>query len=134
MGTDFSNGSFDDSVLPIINAGKAILVDNDHQIEPGIWLEPAPGHTPGNVIVHVKSGAQHAILTGDVMHSAIQLANPDLSSRFCSDAIRSRISRKKLIDTYAESPVIMMPAHFPTPTAGRIARRGNAFEYLFHVT
>ncbi len=127
-----NHGSFDDSVLPIIEAGKAILVDNDHQIEPGIWLEPAPGHTPGNVIVHVKSGTQHAILTGDVMHSAIQLANPDLSSRFCSDAILSRDSRTKLIETYAETPVIMMPAHFPTPTAGRIVRRGNAFEYLFN--
>jgi len=129
--TPLNHGSFDDSVLPIINAGKAILVENDHQIEPGIWLEPAPGHTPGNVIVHVKSGKQHAILTGDVMHSAIQLANPDLNSRFCADAIPSRESRKKLIDTYAETPVIMMPAHFPTPTAGRIARRGNAFEYRF---
>jgi len=124
-----NHGSFADSVLPIIEAGKAVLVDHDYQLEPGIWLEPAPGHTPGNVIVHVKSGDQHAVLTGDVMHSAIQLANPELSSRFCSDAQRARVSRIKLIDTYADTPVIMMPAHFPTPTAGYIRRHGDAFHY-----
>lgn len=124
-----NHGSFYDSVLPIIEAGKAILVDHDHQLEPGIWLEPAPGHTPGNVIVHVKSGEQHAILTGDVMHSAIQLANPELSSRFCIDASISRVSRTRLIDTYADTPVIMLPAHFPTPTAGCIKRQENTFRY-----
>lgn len=129
-----NHGSFDDSVLPIIEAGRAILVDHDHQIEPGIWLEPAPGHTPGNVIVHVKSGNQHAILTGDVMHSAIQLANPALSSRFCLDVQKSRDSRHKLIDSYAETSVIMMPAHFPTPTAGCIERRGSAYHYSFKDT
>lgn len=127
-----NHGSFDDSVLPIMESGKAILVDHDHQIEPGIWLEAAPGHTPGNVIVHVKSGGQHAILTGDVMHSAIQLANPALSSRFCGDAKSARESRYKLIDTYADTPVVMLPAHFPTPTAGCICRRGDAFDYRFN--
>lgn len=130
--TPLNHGSFDDSVLPIIEAGKAILVDHDHEIESGIWLEAAPGHTPGNVIVHVKSGGQHAILTGDVMHSAIQLANPDLSSRFCSNASAARQSRSKLIDTYADTQVVMLPAHFPTPTAGCICRRANVFDYRFN--
>lgn len=127
--TPVNHGSFDDSVLPIIEAGKAILVDSDHQLEPGIWLEPAPGHTPGNVIVHVKSGDQHAILSGDVLHSAVQLANPELSSRFCQNALISCETRAKLIDTYAETQVIVIPAHFPTPTAGRIERNGDAFHY-----
>jgi len=124
-----NHGCFADSVLPIIESGQSVLVNNDHQLEAGIWLEPAPGHTPGNVIVHVKVGEQHAILTGDVMHSAVQLANPDLSSRFCLDAERSRESRKKLIDSYAGTPVIMLPAHFPTPTAGYIVRRNDVFAY-----
>ena len=124
-----NHGCFDDSVLPVIEAGKAVLVDHDHQLETGIWLAPAPGHTPGNVIVHVQSQDQHAILTGDVMHSAIQLANPDLSSRFCLDPLTSRVTRHKLIETYADSNVTLLPAHFPTPTAGTIVRLANAFSY-----
>lgn len=124
-----NHGCFDDSVLPVMEAGKAVLVDNDHQLETGVWLAPAPGHTPGNNIVHVQSGDKHAILTGDVMHSAIQLANPDLSSRFCLDPDMSRTTRRKLIDTYADTNVVMLPAHFPTPTAGHIVRHGDAFSY-----
>lgn len=127
--TPVNHGSFNDSVLPVVEAGLSVLVDNDHQLDTGIWLESAPGHTPGNVIVHVKSGEQHAILTGDVMHTAVQLANPDLSSRFCLDAELSRESRKRLIDTVADSAVIMIPAHFPTPTVGRVVRNGDAFSY-----
>lgn len=124
-----NHGCFDDSVLPVVTAGKALLVDNDHQLESGIWLAPAPGHTPGNVIVHVQSGQQHAILSGDVMHTAVQLANPDLSSRFCSDPEMSRVTRKTLIDAYADTDVVILPAHFPTPTAGYIVSHGDAFSY-----
>lgn len=124
-----NHGSFNDSVLPVAEAGLSVLVENDHQLESGIWLEPAPGHTPGNVIVHVKAGEQHAILTGDVMHTAVQLANPELSSRFCLDPEISRKSRKNLIDAYADSAVLMLPAHFPTPTAGRIVRNGSTFAF-----
>ena len=124
-----NHGCFGDSVLPVVEAGQSLLVDNDHQLDQGIWLEPAPGHTPGNVIVHVKAGEQHAILSGDVMHSAVQLANPNLSSRFCLDSTLSRRSRQQLLDTYVDTGVIMLPAHFPTPTAGRIVSHGSSFAY-----
>ena len=124
-----NHGSFEDSVLPVMEANKAILVDNDYQLETGIWLEPAPGHTPGNVIVHIQSGQQHAVLSGDVMHSAVQLVNPDLSSRFCLDPDLSRVTRRNLIDTYADSSVIMLPAHFPAPTAGTIISAAESFAY-----
>jgi hypothetical protein len=59
----------------------------------------------------------------------VQLANPELSSRFCQNALISCETRAKLIDTYAETQVIVIPAHFPTPTAGRIERNGDAFHY-----
>jgi len=128
--TPLNHGCFDDSVLPIIESGNSVLVDSDHELESGIWLEPAPGHTPGNVVVHVRSGQQHAILCGDVMHTAIQLANPELSSRFCLDPDQSRITRKRLIERCADTGIVMLPAHFPTPTAGCISCHGNTFRYV----
>ncbi len=127
--TPLNHGCFDDSVLPIIESNKALLVDSDHQLESGIWLEPAPGHTPGNIVVNVKSGQQHAILCGDVMHTAIQLANPELSSRFCLDPDQSRITRRQLIDSCADTGIVMLPAHFPSPTAGCITCHGDTFRY-----
>ena len=52
-----------DRVLPVVEAGQAVLVEFDHQIEDGIWLEGAPGHTPGNVMLRLRSGGDDAVLT-----------------------------------------------------------------------
>jgi len=43
----------------------------------------------------------------------------------------SRITRTKLIETYAESDTLILPAHFPEPTAGHIKRHGSAYRFDF---
>jgi glyoxylase-like metal-dependent hydrolase (beta-lactamase superfamily II) len=126
-GARINCGAFDDSVLPIVEAGRATLVDADHQIDDGVWMEPAPGHTPGNVVVHVRHGSGRALLFGDVMHTAAQLADPGLSSRFCTDPAQSAATRRRLIDAVAETDTVMLGAHIPTPTAGRVVRNGAGF-------
>lgn len=124
-----NHGAFADSVLPVVEAGQATLVEDDHQLDTGIWLAPAPGHTPGNVIVHIEDGGQHAILSGDVMHSALQLADPDLSSRFCLDPDQSRATRKTFIEQYADTDTTILTGHFPTPVAGRIVSHSDSFRF-----
>ena len=116
-----------DSVLPVIEAKKAVLVEGDHQITDGVWFEPAPGHTAGNVVVNVKSGASRAVLTGDVVHHPIQLVRPDWSSRACEDREQSHRTRAALLDRYADSDVLMAPAHFASPSFGRLVREGDRF-------
>jgi len=32
-----------------------VLVDDDYAFEDGLWFEGAPGHTPGNVVIHARS-------------------------------------------------------------------------------
>lgn len=124
-----NHGSFADSVLPVVEAGRAVLVDSDHQIDDGLWLEPAPGHTPGNVVLHVADKSDRAILAGDVIHTPVQLARPELSSNFCSDPVQSAVTRRALIDTCAETDTLLLTAHFPAPTAGRIVRHRDAFRF-----
>ena len=120
-------GSYDDSVLPVVVAGQAIFVDDDHEIEDGLWLEPAPGHTPGNIILNLVSGGTRAAFTGDVMHHPLQLVRPDWSSRFCEDPGQSRATRRALIERFAESGTLILPAHFPTPTVGHIEPTASGF-------
>jgi glyoxylase-like metal-dependent hydrolase (beta-lactamase superfamily II) len=130
-GTPINHGSYQDSVLPVVEAGQAILVENDHQIEDGIWLEGAPGHTPGNVMVRLRSGGADAVLTGDTIQHPVQLARPDWSSRFCDDADLSRASRTALIEGAADSATLVLTGHFPDPVAGRIVRSGDAFRFQY---
>jgi len=124
-----NHGSWDDSVLPVMEAGQADLVDSDFELETGIWMEPAEGHTPGNIVVNVEQSGQRAVLMGDVLHTAAQLTDPALSSRFCTDPVQSATCRCALVDRYAETDTRILTAHFPSPTAGRIERDGNGFRF-----
>jgi glyoxylase-like metal-dependent hydrolase (beta-lactamase superfamily II) len=122
--------SFEDSVLPLIRAEKAVLVDDDWELEKGVWLEPCHGHTMGNVVINIKSGDAHAVFSGDVIHHQIQLHFPQLSCRADTDMDLSRKTRRALIEKHADTGNILIPAHFPMPTAGRVESSGDAFRFV----
>ena len=122
-----NHGSFADSVLPVMDARQADLVAGDHEIEAGLQLEPAPGHTPGGCLLHVRNRGAHGIFSGDVIHTPVQLADPGLSSRFCSDPVLSAKTRTKLLERIAGTPSILFTGHFPAPSASKIVRFQNSF-------
>jgi glyoxylase-like metal-dependent hydrolase (beta-lactamase superfamily II) len=107
------------------------LVDNDFAFDDSVWIEPWPGHTPGHVCVVVRSQGASAFLSGDIMHTALQCAEPQLNSCFCVDAQMARATRRRLLETLADRPVMVIPAHFPTPTAGWIRSRNGSFRFQF---
>ena len=123
-----NHGSFGDSVLPIVDAGRAVMVAGDHEIAPGIHLEPAYGHTPGACVLHAKSGAAHGVFIGDALHSPAQLGDPSLSSSFCWDRAMSARARLALCERYADTDTLMFAAHFPAPSAHRWVRHRNGFK------
>jgi glyoxylase-like metal-dependent hydrolase (beta-lactamase superfamily II) len=123
--------SFEDSVLPIMRAEKAVLVDDDFELDKGIWLEPCHGHSPGHVVVNVESGGKKGAFIGDVIHHPMQLLFPDLSCRADFDMNASRVSRRALMEKHADTGNIIMPQHFATPSCGTIKSAGNAFRFDF---
>jgi len=120
-----------DCILPVMEAGQADYVDFNYAFSDEVWLDPTPGHTPGHVCVHIRSKGRECVMSGDLMHHAVQCAEPDWSSCFCVDPEHSRRTRRDFLQRYAESPVIILPAHFPAPTAGRIVRAGSAWRFSF---
>ena len=123
--------AFEDSVLPVVRTGQSVLVDDDYAFEDGFWFESAPGHTPGNVVIHARSRNDDAVFLGDVFHHQLQLAKPEWSTLACSDRELSRKTRMRLAAEYAERGTRLLPGHFPAPTAGRIVRHGSAYRYRF---
>ena len=123
--------AFEDSVLPVVRTGQSVLVDDDYALEDGLWFESAPGHTPGNVVIHARSRNDRAVFLGDVIHHQFQLMKPEWSTLACSDRELSRRTRTRLIEEYAERGTRLLPGHFPAPTVGRIVRRGGAYRYAF---
>jgi len=122
-----------DSVLPVFEAGLADLVDMNHRIDDAIRLVPAPGHTPGHVAVEIQGENQRVLLTGDAFHHPLQCCYPQWSTRFCADPGHARQTRRSLLEACARDGTLVLPAHFPTPTAGRIRRTepGDSHEFRF---
>ncbi len=121
---------YEDSVLPIVEAGQAIIVEDTHQIDDGMWLEPAPGHTPGHVMLNLKSREETALMSGDAIHHPIQLIRPEWSSRACEDPHMSAVSRTKMLERVADTNTLLCPAHFGSPTMGHVISHPNGgFRY-----
>lgn len=121
----------EDSVLPIVEAGRATMVECDHAIDDTVWLEPLPGHTPGAIGIHLASAGQEAILCGDLMHHMIQCHQPDWSTNFCTDQAAARITRRAFLERHADTGMLIFPTHFPGPTAGRIETTAEAFAFRY---
>jgi hypothetical protein len=122
---------YTDTLLPVIEAGCVEFVAMDHVFDAAVRLLPLPGHTPGHVGVHVESRGEACVMTGDLMHTALQVAEPDWSSCFCVDPTASAAMRRAFFERYADSGVLVLPAHFPTPTAGWVVREGDHFKFRF---
>ena len=120
-----------DSIVPVVEAGLVDFVATDHRIDAAVTLVPAPGHTPGLVCVAVQSDGRRAILASNVLHTPLQLTYPDWSTRFCADPAQSRRTRKAFLERYADSGVLVLPAHFPAPTGGYIERDGTAYRFRY---
>jgi glyoxylase-like metal-dependent hydrolase (beta-lactamase superfamily II) len=113
-----------------VEAGRAEIVDTDYALDDQVWLEPSPGHTPGHVSVRLASAGQQAVMSGDLIHSPIQCAEPDWCSRACFDKEQSRRTRRNFLEECADSRRLVLTAHFPSPSVGRVVRRGRT--YRFH--
>ena len=118
--TSMHRYGFNDSVLPLIRAERALLVDDDYEIDTGMWLEPCHGHSPGHVVVNLKSGNDTGVMTGDVIHHRVQLAYPHLSTIADTDPDQSRRTRMALMAKHADLGSTVFPAHFLPPSFGQL--------------
>jgi len=109
-----------DSIEPVVAAGLVDLVDVDAEIAPGVSLLPTPGHTPGHCSVRLSSQGATAVITGDFMHHAVQVASPEWCSRFDTDAARGERTRREFIEEHADGDVLVIGTHFGGPGAGHI--------------
>jgi glyoxylase-like metal-dependent hydrolase (beta-lactamase superfamily II) len=118
---------FGDSVAPIAAAGLADLVAVDHVVDDTVRLVSTPGHTPGHVSVVIESQGQRAIITGDMTHTPLQIADPDLSSMFDTDPDEARATRRAVFGDWADGETLMIGTHFGTPTAGTMRPDGDGY-------
>jgi glyoxylase-like metal-dependent hydrolase (beta-lactamase superfamily II) len=123
---------FEDSVLPLIEAGLARAVaDEGEEIVDGIRFLPTPGHSIGHMAIEIRSRGQAALFSGDVMHSPVQVYRPQWNSTFCLDQAQARASRQWLLEHAATKGAVLFPAHFPESACGTVHAGLNGFEWQY---
>jgi glyoxylase-like metal-dependent hydrolase (beta-lactamase superfamily II) len=113
-----NEGVFENSVLPVLDAGLAELIPDDFRISPSLAAEPAHGHTLGHLALHLTSAGRHAWFTGDAFHHPLELLHPELDAQTCENFAQTLVTRKRLIAEFLACDALIVPAHFAAPHAG----------------
>ncbi len=118
--------------LPIVEAGQALLVDDDYQLDDLVTLTPTPGHSPHHCCVNLHSGGQTAVVTGDMMHHPIQCREPTWAAAPDWNPEQGIESRRTFLAQVADTGTLILPIHFAAPTVGLVSADGaDRFHYRF---
>lgn len=112
--------SYKRSIEPLTAVGALDAVVMDHRIDDWVSLEPSTGHTPGHVSVRITSNSDVAVITGDFVHTPLQLAHPDAASSPDADPAQATATRERYVAELANTEVLVLGTHFAPPTAGYI--------------
>lgn len=124
--------AYRDSVLPVLEAGQAQLVDGLHAIDDTLLVEPAPGHTPGHVLLKLAADGARGVFCGDVLHHPLQVYAPHWNSQFCLLPAQARSTRRRMLEDCAERGALLFPTHFGAPHVATIhAAAGGGFSARF---
>ncbi|MFI9201238.1 MBL fold metallo-hydrolase [Streptomyces sp. NPDC053048] len=128
IGVDQASGiMFEDSVAPVHRAGQAVLWEDGYRIDGQLSLEPAPGHTPGSSVLRLESGSDRALFIGDLVHSPLQIAEPDCDTCLSEDQEAATRSRRRVLEQAADTGALVFPAHLPGHGAAEVRREGGTF-------
>ena len=105
----------------------AEIVGDDYQIGDHARILPTPGHTPGHVAFTFGRGKDDAVFSGDLMHSPMQTRYPEMSAKFDVDQAQAAATRRNFLERYCDTDTLCCTAHFPSPSVGKIRRKGNGF-------
>ncbi|EGG43134.1 beta-lactamase [Streptomyces griseoaurantiacus M045] len=118
---------WEDSVLPVQNAGLVKLWEDSHTLDGSLKLHLAPGHTPGSSVLRLESGKDKALFTGDLLHTPLQLEHPEFNSCFEEDEKKALATRRRELEWAADNKALVLPAHLPGHGAAEVERNGSSF-------
>ena len=96
------------------------FVGDGDAIAPGVGVLFLPGHTPGHIAVTVRDpegeDPESVLIVGDVLHSAAQISDPDLTFATDVDRALARTSREQVLTRPA---TVIAAGHFTGTVFGR---------------
>jgi glyoxylase-like metal-dependent hydrolase (beta-lactamase superfamily II) len=123
--------AYEDSVLPVVQSGQAVMVDDGYNVTSRISVEAAPGHSPGHVMFRLADEGRSALFCGDVIHHALQVHAPHWNHMADEHPADAATSRRRLLESCAEHGALMFPIHFGAPHVAAIEHGPDGFSAKF---
>ena len=131
MAGDPRHMAYEDSVLPVVQSGQAVLVDDGYDVTSKLSVEAAPGHSPGHVLFKLADQGTRAMFCGDVIHHALQVYAPHWTHMADEWPDKGAASRRRMLESCAEHDAVLFPIHFGAPHVARIKHGAEGFAAEF---
>lgn len=105
------------------------LVDDVATIGNGITVKPAPGHTPGMVVVEVSSGGETLLYTSDIIIHQAHVKHTDWIPSFEYDSKVAAASRARLVEESHRRDMLLFVPHIPG-VLGRVERSQAGYRWV----
>jgi glyoxylase-like metal-dependent hydrolase (beta-lactamase superfamily II) len=107
------------------------LVKAGAEVAPGVTTFDTAGHTPGHMSVHIASGTEELLLTGDVVvNSPVDFLHPEWPFGFDMDVPKATKARIAFLDRAATDKTLVGGYHLPFPGFGHVVREGRGYRWL----
>jgi glyoxylase-like metal-dependent hydrolase (beta-lactamase superfamily II) len=113
---------------PLAEAGVLDLVSGEVELVPGVWLRPAPGHTPGHCVVSIASAGEHTTFLADAVLDELNFEHPGWVSAVDFDMAQTERTRMHLLREAAQDGSRVLAYHMDG--IGRVERRAGGFTFL----
>ena len=121
----FFEGAHEDAYVAIRPAerleslGVLRTIDTNHDVAEGVRLLHSPGHTPGHRCILVRDRDEGLLLSGDLLHMPVQIAEREAFSAHDEDPLLGVASRRRLLWRAEQGGYRVGVSHFAEPF-GRI--------------
>ncbi len=114
--------------LPPIK-GQLDLLDRETEVLPGIQAIPAPGHTPGHMVLAISSGSERLLYIADAALHPVHLEQPDWYPAFDLAPDKAMATRRQLLDRASAEKALVIACHFPFPGLGHVIQKGEGWRW-----
>jgi len=105
------------------------VFEDRKEVAPGVIVRLTGGHTPGHCVVDLISDGDRLTFAGDAVFP-VAFDHPEWHNGFEHDPVESARVRLALFNELARNKGLLVAAHLPFPSVGRVAKEGDAFRWV----
>lgn len=113
-----------------VYADSLVLFPQQAEIAEGVTAVPLFGHTPGHSGFLIQKNGKKVLVWGDVLHTHIQFADPDLYLAYDLDPKSAADTRKKILKRVAGQKTGIAGMHVIAPGAGTVKKAKKGYQFV----